>query len=176
MGTIYFNPDKHLSYYDEVNRIETQNWRSIKLDEKEKGLSIILPGCMKVFVPNFGIEDFHKINHHNKTIKKSFTFVNISLSCIFCRGYGFVYWIDNMTNNPVKSLPTETYSPLSEKFKRNPNGEIIVIGNTYLKYPYYNSTPYVTEQGQVICKRCYGSGLHIHEDLKFKERIYIKNC
>lgn len=166
-----------------TSQIKTQNWRSIQLSRKEKekeGLYITLPSCLVVFVSDFSIEDLHEINYCNKTITKLFMFSRTSLLCGFCRGSGFRYWIDEMTGNPTDGKKGDYYLFYKREkfnFNRNPKGEIVVISNRNLPYhkPCYNSTPYITE-GQVICKYCCGSGLHLADNLKIQKRIYTENC
>lgn len=183
-GIIKFIHSEHQQYsFSNSDQIRIQNWRSIQSGRREKEgevLYIVLSSCLKVFIVDLSIEELHEINYCNKTIKKPFMFSKIPLVCRFCQGFGFIYWIDEMTGNPTNpDNKTYSYTRQNEKFNfdRNPQGEIVVMSDEYMPHdkPYYNSTPYIIE-GQMICKYCHGSGLHLTNNYKIQKRIYIENC
>ena len=159
--------------------IELQNWRVIREDtyKSVKGLYVLHKNYREYFLPSFSLASFHKANHNNTTLDIQYSYVQNRLSCAVCYGNGKLDWVQAARGEGVvKKNPVYVSGMEDFDFIRAKDGPIHFIKSCNHGIECYTSAA-VLNDGDEICKACYGSGayLQLYTKNEMPVRMIIKN-
>jgi len=151
--------------------IELDNWRAICEGKHSgvDGLYVILSSCRMYFIFEFTAAMFHEANYCNKRLDNLYEYIKNVLSCNKCFGNGKVDWIEAARGPKPKHVKA-----LNLKFIRAKTKPIYIM-RLYQDQPSYQVSISYTKQGEEICKKCCGSGLHLAETSLIEKTITIEN-
>ena len=148
-------------------KLYTSNWRLLREIVGQKKIIIINRAFQMFKIYDIDLQEFHNTNKKPpEAIKKPFTYLRNSLSCLSCHGSGRVDWIQKVTGIDLK-----TPRFLTKKYNRDPSQIVLLKSLPVHKLEkIYGSVPKL-QFGDEVCPTCKGCGIHSLKFVDYMTRV-----